>query len=227
MTIQLYDLVGTDTSRPFSPHCWKSKMMFAHLGLDIEAVPTRFTQIGVGAMADVKSVPTIRDGDLVLVDSFEIARHYAGGTALMGGQEGEPLVRFVESWSQTQLHSWIGGWAMLDIHNLLDDDDQKFFRAKREKLFGKTLEEITANREQSVPVLMQRLAAMKMMLSKQKFIGGDQPSFADYIPFGAFQWLRIVSGLQMIPQDHPVMDWFNRCLDLHDGLGHSVSERIA
>ena len=86
MTIQLYDLVGTDTSRPFSPHCWKSKMMFAHLGLDIEAVPTRFTQIGVGAMADVKSVPTIRDGDLVLVDSFEIARHYAGGTALMAGR---------------------------------------------------------------------------------------------------------------------------------------------
>ena len=222
MTIQLYDLIGKDPLRPFSPHCWKSKMMFAHLGLEVETVPTRFTQIGVGDMADVKSVPTICDGSLVLVDSFEIARHYAGGTPLMGGSNGEGLVRFVESWSQSRLHTWIGGWAMLDIHDSLDIEDQVFFRTKREKMFGKTLEEIVANREQTVPELVQRLMPMKMMLGKQKFIGGDEPNFADYIPFGAFQWLRIVSGLEMIPKDHPVMDWFNRCLDLHNGLGRSV-----
>lgn len=224
MTILVYDLVGEDASRPFSPHCWKTKMTLAHLGLKLEAVPTRFTEVTSIEGGKFTMVPTVRDGDMLMQDSFEIAKHYAGGTPLMGGQEGEPLIRFVESWSQTQIHSWMGQWAMLDIHNMLNDEDQQFFRTKREKLIGKTLEDFTSGREASVPELMRRLMPLKVALGHHKFIGGDAPNFSDYIVFGAFQWLRVVSSLQMIPQDHAVMDWFKRCLDLHDGLGHSVSE---
>lgn len=225
MAILLYDLVGKDTSRPFGPHCWKTKMTFAHLGLDYEIVPITFTGRAGAEDGNVPSLPTIRDGDFVLADSFNIASHYAAGKPLMGGADGEAMVKFIESWSQSQLHTWIGGWAMLDIWNLLEEEDQVFFRNKREKMFGKTLEEITGNRENTVPELVKRLMPMKMALAHNKFIGGDEANFADYIVFGAFQWLRIVSGLHMIPSDHPVMDWMNRCLDLHDGLGRSVSEQ--
>jgi len=224
MTIQFYDLVGTDISRPFSPHCWKTKMTFAHLGLDYEVIPTRFTQIGEIENGKATTVPTIRDGDLLMQDSFAIAKHYAGGKQLMGGQEGEPHIRFIESWSQSQLHSWIAQWATLDIYNMLGEEDQIFFRAKREKMFGKTLEEFTANREKSVPELIKRLLPLKIALGHNKFIGGETPNFADYIVFGAFQFLRITASLQMIPKDHLALDWFERCLDLHGGLGRSVGE---
>jgi hypothetical protein len=45
MTILLYDLVGADAERPFSPHCWKAKMALAHKGLDFRAVPTPFLEV--------------------------------------------------------------------------------------------------------------------------------------------------------------------------------------
>lgn len=224
MAIILYDLVGKDTSRPFSPHCWKTKMMLAHLGMEWEEVPATFTGRALVEGGKAPSFPTIRDGDLVLADSFNIAKHYASGKKLMGGSDGEAMCKFIECWSQSQLHSWIAGWAMMDIMQLLDEEDQAFFRARREKMFGKTLEEIVADRQDTIPELVKRLSPMKMMLAGNKFIGGEEANFADYIVFGAFQWLRLVSGLQMIPQDHVAMDWMSRCLDLHDGLGASVSE---
>ena len=57
------------------------------------------------------------------------------------------------------------------------------------------------------------------MLTYQPFIGGSTPLFADYIVFGAFQWVRIMSPFQMLGDGDPVADWFERCLDLHGGLG--------
>jgi len=45
MTILLYDLVGRDEGRPFSPHCWKATMALAHKGLDISTAPTRFLEV--------------------------------------------------------------------------------------------------------------------------------------------------------------------------------------
>ncbi|MCP4183769.1 MAG: hypothetical protein GY761_10695 [Hyphomicrobiales bacterium] len=107
---------------------------------------------------------------------------------------------------------------------MLNDEDQHFFRTKREKLFGVTLEELIAGREDTVPELLSRLMPMKIALRHNDFIGGANPNFADYIVFGAFQWLRVSSSLKMLPKDHVVMDWFKRCQDLHDGLGHSVTE---
>ena len=47
MTILLYDLVGQDTSRPFSPHCWKTTMALAHKGLEFSRVATPFTSVPV------------------------------------------------------------------------------------------------------------------------------------------------------------------------------------
>ena len=44
MARQLYELVGTDPARRFSPFCWRSRMALAHKGLDAEVVPWRFTE---------------------------------------------------------------------------------------------------------------------------------------------------------------------------------------
>lgn len=61
------------------------------------------------------------------------------------------------------------------------------------------------------------------MLKFQPFLGGDRPLFADYIVFGALQWARIVSPHRLLAAGDVVTDWFERCLDLHDGLGRSVT----
>jgi hypothetical protein len=60
------------------------------------------------------------------------------------------------------------------------------------------------------------------MLSYQPWIGGASPLFADYIVFGAFQWVRVTSPFQALAADDPVAEWFGRCLDLHGGVGRKV-----
>ena len=73
MAILLYDLVGADAGRPFSPHCWKAKMALAHKGLEFDTVPTPFTSVPKVEGGTSKTVPVIRDGDKVVADSFAIA----------------------------------------------------------------------------------------------------------------------------------------------------------
>lgn len=59
------------------------------------------------------------------------------------------------------------------------------------------------------------------MLEFQPFIGGEAPLFADYIVFGAFQWVRLTSTYTFI-DDPAIKAWFERCLDLFDGMARSV-----
>lgn len=61
------------------------------------------------------------------------------------------------------------------------------------------------------------------MLKSQPFLGGNSPLFADYIVFGALQWARIVSPQRLLSEGDVVTDWFERCLELHGGLGRSVT----
>jgi glutathione S-transferase len=60
------------------------------------------------------------------------------------------------------------------------------------------------------------------MLKRQPFVGGDAPLFADYIVFGALQWARTISPAEILAGDDPVRDWFERCLDLHGGVGGNM-----
>ncbi len=226
MTILLYDLVGQDAARPFSPHCWKTAMALAHKGLDFRRVATPFT--GVAAVEDgcSKTVPVIRDGDKVVADSFDIALYledaYPDRPALFAGDGGKAMARFIERWSQLTIHPYLGIAALTDIHAGLGPLDKVYFRKSRETRYGKKLEEVTAGREAGLAAFRASLEPLRSMLAYQPFIGGQSPLFADYIVFGAFQWVRIVSPFRMLADGDPLTDWFGRCLDLHGGVGRSV-----
>ena len=60
------------------------------------------------------------------------------------------------------------------------------------------------------------------MLLSQPFIGGEGPLFSDYIVFGAFQWVRVLTPLKLLDEKDPVYDWFERCLDLHGGIAREI-----
>ena len=232
MTIRFYDLVGSDPARPFSPHCWKVHMALAHKALDFERIPVCFTQIPALEGGVFKTLPAITNCKETVSDSMAIAVYLKDkfsdrGSHLFHGEGGVALSRFVEAWTNTQLHMWIRNWALLDILEMLSQKDQAYFRISRETRYGKPLEEIVAGRETTVPELLAKLEPFRAMLASQPFLGGNEPAFADYIVFGAFQWLRVCSGLHMIPASEPVLDWVNRMLDLHDGLARSVSEASA
>ena len=228
MTILLYDLVGADETRPFSPHCWKTAMALAHKGLDFQRVPTPFTAVPDVEDGVSKTIPVIRDGDRVVADSFAIALYleetYPDAPTLFGGEGGVAMARFVERWSQTTIHPFFGAAAMAEIHDRLAPKDQAYFRESREaRNNGRTLESVAAERDSRHPEFLRKLEPLRSMLAFQPFIGGNGPLFADHIVFGAFQWVRIMSTYETLAPDDPVAAWFERCLDLYSGLGRSIT----
>ncbi|APG90538.1 glutathione S-transferase family protein [Sinorhizobium americanum] len=227
MTRTLYALCGTDRTRPFSPHVWKTKLSLAHKGLGFDVAPVGFTEIPKLEQGVTKIVPLLRDGDKLVSDSFDIALYlehaYADRPTLFGGEGGKAMARFVEGWSQMTLHPAIGRIAILDIHDSLEPVDQTYFRQSREQRFGRSLEATAEAGKADIETFSMKLEPLRHMLKFQPFIGGDGPLFADYIVFGALQWARIVSPHRLLTAGDVVSDWFERCLDLYNGLGRSVT----
>jgi glutathione S-transferase len=226
MTIILYDLCARDAARRFSPHCWKAKMALAHKGLAFETRGTPFTQIKAIGDGFSPTVPVIDDGGKLVRDSFDIAIYleetYPERPSLFRGKGGEAHARFVESWSLNEVHPALTRLIVKDIHDRIDPADQPYFRESREKRLGGTLEEIQATRDERMAEFRRTYAPLRLMLKRQPFIGGETPLFADYIVFGALQWARTISPAQILADDDPVRAWFDRCLDLHGGIGRNM-----
>jgi glutathione S-transferase len=227
MTRILYTLCGADESRPFSPHCWKVVLALHHKGLDFVEKPAPFTQVPGLENGFSKTVPILRDGNELIRDSFDIALYleetYPDRPSLFGGEGGKALSRFVERFSQNIVHPAVTGIAIADIHDMLGETDQVYFRTSREKMLGKSLEEMRAGREAAIAAFAARLEPVRQTLGYQAFLGGEGPLFADYILFGALQWMRITAGATVFAADDPVGLWFERCLDLYNGVGRSVT----
>lgn len=227
MTRTLYALAGADRSRPFSPHVWKTALSLAHKGLAFDVAPVGFTEIPRIEGGATKTVPLLKDGDRLIRDSFAIALYleetYPDTPSLFGGEGGKAMARFVEGWTQTVVQAALIKVIVKDIHDCLDPADQAYFRQSREARFGKSLEAVAAAGASEREAFSAKLEPMRWMLKSQPYIGGEQPLFSDYILFGAFQWARIVSPVRFLADGDPVAEWFERCLDLHDGAGRSVT----
>ncbi|MFD0915672.1 glutathione S-transferase family protein [Pseudahrensia aquimaris] len=222
MTIKLYELCGAHDTLLFSPHCWKTRLSLAHKGLDFETVPVPFTQVA-STEGEGRRVPIMRDGDTVVEDSFEIAKYldekHPDKPKLIGD---EALTAFIINWTQTQLHPAVVQLCLMDIYNALAPEDQAFFRTTREKVFGMTLEEFHAKFPKTPDALNKALVPLELTLKKQDFIGGENPQFADYVAFGALQWLRIFTGDTFLPKDNNMARWLNALLDMYDGDGRKA-----
>lgn len=221
----LYDLVAAD-GRCWSPNCWRPSMALAHKGLEWTSRPTRFTEIAQIAGGGHKIVPVLDDAGTVVGDSWKIAEYlesrYPERPSLFGGETGKRLAWFVQQWTMTQVHAPLFRMIAADIHALLDPADQAYFRASREKRFGRRLEELQAEREALLPGFRASLAPLRLTLEAQAFLGGDAPTYADYLVFAAFQWARMVSPFRPLAADDALNAWVDRCLDLYGGLARRV-----
>ena len=223
MTIQIYELCGADPKHLFSPHCWKVRMAVAHKGLPWETIPVPFTKVASTEGGESRRIPVIRDGEKVIEESYEIAKYleanYPDKPSLFGGEGGEALSLQIINWSQVSLHPEVAKLCLMDIHNSLAPVDQEFFRTSREKMFGCTLEEFSSKHPKNAEALNKALAPLELTLKKQPYIGGSAPLFADYVAFGALQWLNTTSSVDYLSGNTKVSSWFDSLLDMYDGLG--------
>jgi glutathione S-transferase len=226
-TIILHDLVGA-AGEPLSPNCWRSAMALAHKGVRWRSQPVLFGEIAAIGQG-VSTVPAIDDAGQVVVDSWAIAEYleaaYPHAASLFGDAGGRGLAQFVQNWTVSQMHPAIFRMIAFDLFEMLAPADQPYFRQSREKRFGRRLEDIQAGREADLPAFRASLAPLRMMVSGQDFIGGAEPTYADYLPFGALQWARTSSAFRLLEEDDAVLAWFERCLDLHGGLGRATPGR--
>jgi glutathione S-transferase len=224
--IVLYDLAGED-GRRFSPNCWRTRMALAHKDLAVEARPVRFTDISTVANGKQKTLPVIDDGGRIVGDSGEIADYletmYPERPSLFGGVSGRSLTQFVQAWTVTTLHPGVIDLIVLDIFQALHPADRDYFRATRERRFGKSLEQVQAGREERLPAFRKSLQPLRTLLTAQPFLGGESPLYADYLVFGPFQWARVVSAFPLLAPDDPVASWCDRVLDLFDGLARQTA----
>jgi glutathione S-transferase len=224
--LTLYELAGADPALRFSPHCWKTRMALAHKGLDPERVAWRFTDKDMIAFSGQGLVPVLVDGDSVVSDSWQIAlhleQHYAHRPPLFGDAASVPLTRFINGWADTILLPAIARVILRDIWTMLHEKDKDYFRTSREQRFGRTLEEVVADRPARMAEFKSALAPLRQLLRTQDFIAGAASAYADYCVFGMFMWARCSSGVEMLQPDDPVYGWRERLLDAFAGLARNA-----
>lgn len=229
---ELFDLQGVDDRR-FSPFCWKAKMALAHKGLDFQTVPIRFCDKDKLAFSGQTRVPVLRDGDIVVFDSWKISCYledsYPDRPSLFGDRPGETagqnLCRFFDLWADGNFVAKTVELVAYDIFSVVLPEDRAYYRQSREKFFKRTLEELAAERTpERVTEWRKLLDPVRTILTDTPFIGGGSANYADYILFGIFQWLRGVTAYPMIEVGDPVHAWREKLLDLFGGLGKTLSQ---
>lgn len=226
MAIKLYELAAADDDRLFSPYCWRVKIALAHKGLAFETIPWRFTEKEAIAFSGSGTVPVMVDGERTVADSWAIAQYldeaYPDRPRLFEGNEARTLAFFFKHWCEQNLHPPCMRAIVMDLYNGLHEKDKAYFRASREKRFGKTLEEHAADHSGAIAALRTALGPLRPVLAEQPFVCGRAPGFADYILFGTFQWTRAVSPVKLLEPEDPVYAWRERMLDLHGALGRKA-----
>jgi glutathione S-transferase len=240
--LTLYELAAADRAVRFSPHCWKVRMALAHKGLEAETIPWLFTEKELIAFSGSRTVPVlIHDqhnisdrvaGDQtisgeVVSDSWRIALYleerFPGGPSLFGGVSSIPLAEFINTWADTALLPSLARIILMDIHTHIDERDRDYFRRSREKVFGKSLEDVVAGSPAHLAALKQVLTPVRRTLRNREFISGLAPAYADYCVFGMFMWVRCISGIEPLEVDDPVFTWRDRMLDSFGGLARNAA----
>ena len=223
ITIQFFDLEGLDGKR-FSPFGWRVRMALAHKGLESTSIVegVGFSEKYKLEFSNQELVPVIKDDDMIISDSWDIAvymeKSYDSSSSLFGTTGDFSQVKFISSWVDSQLHPLIARCVVRDILDVISPSEHEYFRSSREKRFGKRLEDVVADRENTRTILKQTLYPIRKALEIAPFLGGENPNFSDYAIFGAFMWAKVTSSFQLLESSDPIYNWRERMLSLYDGL---------
>ncbi len=226
MTLVFHERVGLD-GRRISPFSWRIRYALAHKVLDPDVVPTRFADVArIRALSGQDLVPIIQHDGRVVHDSWSIACYledrFPDRPSLFGGAIGRGTARMVNMWSDTVLGRAMRPQIYADFIRCIDPGDRDYFRRSRETQLGTSLEQFSANRDVSMPALIEACSPLERTLSEQPFVAGQAAAYVDYVIFSVFQWARIGSPRDVLADTTNVdatRAWRARMVALHGGLG--------
>ena len=212
-SLRLYEL-RIANGRSASPFVWRIRYSLAHKGLACDHVLLGFTEIAPRFGGRFKTVPVLENGATWVADSWDIARYLDATFAdqPIFSSAGEiQAIRLFEQWFTFEVSRRLFSMYVLDIHDSADPADRAYFRASREtRLGGRKLEDVVAGREARLPALREALQPLRLQLAEQPYLGGAAPSYADFIAWSVFQWVRSIATLPPLAPDDALKPWLER-----------------
>ena len=227
--LELWELGGRGDCR-FSTFSWRTRLALHHKGLAFDIHPVAVSDKAAIRFSGQGKVPILKHDDRIITDSWAIARYlereFPSGRSLFGGSVGENLTQFFNLWTDRELMPALFPYLVRDVLDCVDQADAAHLRTQMEGLFKKSLEELAGERDKALPAFRRKLQGVRKVLEQAKFLGGEEPAYADYILFGVFQWSRVISLTTVLEPGDAVAAWFERVLDLYDGVGRKELSRV-
>ena len=228
--LELWELGGRRDCR-YSTFSWRTRLALAHKGLAFAVHPVAVSDKAAVAFSGQGKVPILKHDGQVVTDSWAIAcyleRAFPDAPSLFGGPVGESLTHFFNLWADRELVPALVPCLMRDVLDCVEEADARHLRAQIEGFFKKSLEELAGERAKALEQFRRRLQPARKTLEQRRFLGGDAPAYADHILFGVLQWARVVSTATVLEANDVVAVWFERVLDLYDGVGRNELPRAA
>jgi glutathione S-transferase len=222
-TITLYDLV-LKSGITLSPFVWRTKLALLHKGFVIDDVETSYMGIRRILDGSQRRLPVIDDNGTIVPDSWDIAeyldRTYPDRPQLYRNQAEKNFARFLDGWMwRGIIHSWFSCYTLDQVKLVHDEDRDYVLDAHQNRIFKRPLEEVVADREQRLLEYRPTLDPLRDLLSRSKWLAGDEPDQIDYIVLGNFLWAASLASHPPLAKDDPLMDWLDRGFDLFGGIG--------
>ena len=223
--IVMWELRGEDDRR-YSTFSWRTRMALRHKQLEVEYRPVLLTDKAAIDFSGGKTVPVIRDGDVVVRDSWAIAeyleRQYPERPSLFGGRAAQALTRLVNNWvDRTVLAAAFPAFSC-DLLAVQCPEDRPHFTALIERLTGLAPAALKERQPRNLERLAQAVDPARATLKRQPFLSGEAPAYADYVLFSVYQWARIAGAPDPLAEDAPLTAWFGRLLDLDGGFARQT-----
>jgi len=209
--ITFYDIPSAVPENAWSPNCWKIRLVLNYKNLPYKTVWVEFPDIvakckelGVGASgihdnAPEYTLPIIHDPSTgtTLTESTAIVEY------LEKQYPNHPTVFPLGSHAlQYAFLDWFGNnispaWRYLvaATNGRLNPPGEKYFRAKREKQFGMTIETMAPTGDEHI-VEWAKIKAVFDTIDKWvqkgdgRYLGGEQPGFADFVLTAFLLWMK-------------------------------------
>ncbi|MBS71308.1 MAG: hypothetical protein CML91_07495 [Rhodobiaceae bacterium] len=220
--ITLFDLSGKNDLR-FSPYCWRVKYLLNFRKITYQTKPTCFTERLNNTFFGDAKLPTIMDDGIKISNSFNIAEHienkYVDIDQRIINSENKSSLHFINHWSDHFLNTSILERVAYDIISVLDHKDIEYFIESRSKRFGMSPKDFqTYNMNKSENSFNKCCNFLDKILEKQRYLLGDNITYAEMIVFGSFTWGEKVSkNTQIEKKFERLSAWKN---ELAIRLGH-------
>ena len=227
--LELWELGGRDDCR-FSTFSWRTRLALHHKGLPFAVHPVAVSDKAAIGFSGQSKVPILKHDGHVIPNSWAIAlyleKEFPERPTLFGGEVGQTLTHVFNVWADRELIPALIPFLMRDVLDCVSEADGAHLRRQIESAMKKSLEELSAGREQAVQAFRRKLQPVRKALETRDYLGGAAPTYADYILFGLLQWARVVSPTKVLEDGDVVAAWFERVLDLHDGVGRKERSRL-